>query len=310
MIRIFFVLAVLAATAAAAEPVTTNFSGPDWLKFTRIYDGKRFVIGDYPIDAEFGGDTTGIAQAVVGAVQIPSSVTAPNHSAGVAGYARTLSPSQMAVGLHGFGGIMVDGGQAEGGHFLTSNCGSQSCASKTGVNAADNFIIEADINMMKLPDGSNPKGNAFGLIFFGGSEAVPEGAFQAIRVDSPGVFHKPILAWKDALFTANGTAKVGVNLGTLELTAPGPSQPIYLRSRSDAGEQQQSSIESDKGGDILLSPASGVIDVNGTSVRIQNAKTPSSSTDSCDVGQMQWDADFVYVCVASNRWRRSALQDW
>jgi hypothetical protein len=35
--------------------------------------------------------------------------------------------------------------------------------------------------------------------------------------------------------------------------------------------------------------------------------TPASSTSSCSVGQIVWDADYIYVCTAPNTWKRATL---
>jgi hypothetical protein len=38
--------------------------------------------------------------------------------------------------------------------------------------------------------------------------------------------------------------------------------------------------------------------------------TPSSAFDTGTPGQIAWDANYVYVCIAPNTWRRSALAAW
>lgn len=38
--------------------------------------------------------------------------------------------------------------------------------------------------------------------------------------------------------------------------------------------------------------------------------TPPSATASCATGTQAWDASYVYVCVATNTWKRSALATW
>lgn len=48
----------------------------------------------------------------------------------------------------------------------------------------------------------------------------------------------------------------------------------------------------------------------GGQIRIANPKTPSSSSDTCAVGTIAWDANNVYVCVAENMWRRSQLSSF
>lgn len=36
-------------------------------------------------------------------------------------------------------------------------------------------------------------------------------------------------------------------------------------------------------------------------------KTPVSSTDTCTSGGMEWDANFLYICTATNNWKRVSL---
>lgn len=51
-------------------------------------------------------------------------------------------------------------------------------------------------------------------------------------------------------------------------------------------------------------------DVNSDTMRLRTAKTPASASDTCDQGEIAWDADYVYVCVATNTWKRSGLATW
>lgn len=37
---------------------------------------------------------------------------------------------------------------------------------------------------------------------------------------------------------------------------------------------------------------------------------PASSGAAGTAGQMAYDSDYLYVCVAANTWRRIALNDW
>lgn len=45
-------------------------------------------------------------------------------------------------------------------------------------------------------------------------------------------------------------------------------------------------------------------------VRQETPHTPASATDTGLVGEMCWNADYVYVCVAENTWKRAALATW
>lgn len=40
------------------------------------------------------------------------------------------------------------------------------------------------------------------------------------------------------------------------------------------------------------------------------SRTPASATDTGTAGEVCWDANYVYVCVAANTWRRAALSSW
>jgi hypothetical protein len=38
--------------------------------------------------------------------------------------------------------------------------------------------------------------------------------------------------------------------------------------------------------------------------------TPANATAAGVQGQITWDLDYIYVCVANNTWKRSALTTW
>lgn len=52
------------------------------------------------------------------------------------------------------------------------------------------------------------------------------------------------------------------------------------------------------------------LDINGDKLRIREKYTPASSSSACSQGQMAWDDDHVYVCVAENNWKRTELSSW
>jgi len=37
---------------------------------------------------------------------------------------------------------------------------------------------------------------------------------------------------------------------------------------------------------------------------------PQSSTSACTAGSWAYDGNYVYVCVGSNTWKRTALASW
>jgi hypothetical protein len=67
-----------------------------------------------------------------------------------------------------------------------------------------------------------------------------------------------------------------------------------------------------QGGNVGIgttSPSSP-LDINGDTVRIRTAKTPSSATAAGNQGDFAWDANYLYICTASNTWRRVAHSTW
>jgi hypothetical protein len=55
---------------------------------------------------------------------------------------------------------------------------------------------------------------------------------------------------------------------------------------------------------------SQLLDINEDSLRLRIAKTPASATATGNAGQIAWDSSYIYVCVAANTWKRSALSTW
>lgn len=55
---------------------------------------------------------------------------------------------------------------------------------------------------------------------------------------------------------------------------------------------------------------SGLLDVADSKIRIRTAQTPASATAAGNQGEMAWDASYVYVCTATNTWKRAALASW
>ena len=78
------------------------------------------------------------------------------------------------------------------------------------------------------------------------------------------------------------------------------------------------SLVVDGAGRVGLAPGTGsgmptlttALDVFGDAVRVRTSRTPASATAACNAGEIVWDAGFVYVCVATDTWKRAALTTW
>lgn len=48
----------------------------------------------------------------------------------------------------------------------------------------------------------------------------------------------------------------------------------------------------------------------GNNFQIQNPKTPASSSASGNQGDICWDSNYIYICVASNTWKKAYISTW
>jgi hypothetical protein len=69
----------------------------------------------------------------------------------------------------------------------------------------------------------------------------------------------------------------------------------------------------DSSGNLLIgtttSGASKLV-VADDSIQVNTAKTPASASATGTTGQIAWDASYIYVCTATNTWRRVAHGTW
>ena len=81
---------------------------------------------------------------------------------------------------------------------------------------------------------------------------------------------------------------------------------------ADAGNTERARIDSS--GRLLVGTSSqsggSLLQVNDNRIRIATAKTPASATDTGVAGEICWDANYVYVCTATNTWKRTAISTW
>ena len=83
---------------------------------------------------------------------------------------------------------------------------------------------------------------------------------------------------------------------------------------SVSGSAPANSLVVDSSGRLLVGTSSNtggaLLQVNGDRVRIATAKTPASATDTGSAGEICWDANYIYVCTATNTWKRTAIATW
>ena len=52
------------------------------------------------------------------------------------------------------------------------------------------------------------------------------------------------------------------------------------------------------------------LDIASESICIRNSAAPSSASDLGAQGEIRWDANYLYICVAIDTWKRIPLETW
>lgn len=61
---------------------------------------------------------------------------------------------------------------------------------------------------------------------------------------------------------------------------------------------------------IGTSSPTAKLDVSSDVIRLRTAKTPASASATGNAGDIAWDSSYIYVCVATNTWKRVAIATW
>lgn len=102
---------------------------------------------------------------------------------------------------------------------------------------------------------------------------------------------------------------IGMQSGGVDTTAYQNSIAIGYQAKFDKANQSVIG-NADIVEHLLNGTTTGVVRVKGNRLRIESSKTPTSATDTGTTGDQCWDADYMYVCTATNTWKRVAIATW
>lgn len=63
-------------------------------------------------------------------------------------------------------------------------------------------------------------------------------------------------------------------------------------------------------GDITFNGGGGTTTFSANQIRITTTQTPASATATGTAGTICWDASYIYVCTATDTWKRVAIATW
>ena len=108
---------------------------------------------------------------------------------------------------------------------------------------------------------------------------------------------------------ANAGRRYNVGVSTTAESGSNVGSDYEIRAYDDAGSPLRG------GPDLLMTRSTGAatfagaVTIAGTVIHTLSA-TPASATAAGTVGTMSWDANYIYICTATNTWKRVALSTW
>ena len=149
---------------------------------------------------------------------------------------------------------------------------------------------------------------------------------------------------RDMRFFVNGISRANLSATVLEvstsadasirLTRPTTSQQGAFTFRTGATDQWSIGLNSSNSNNLLIQDGTlfgtnavtilktsrnvglsttsptAMLDVNSDTIRLRTARTPTSGSAAGNTGDISWDADYFYICVGTNTWKRAALSTW
>jgi hypothetical protein len=114
------------------------------------------------------------------------------------------------------------------------------------------------------------------------------------------------------IITTTGTGAGSGHVG-IEVPANDPDDGFYIATDSDLdGTVDNLAVKIIANGNVGIGTASPTeqLDLSGDAIRIRTAQTPASATATGTAGTVCWDASYIYVCTATNTWKRVAIATW
>ena len=89
-----------------------------------------------------------------------------------------------------------------------------------------------------------------------------------------------------------------------------PTRISFVTGSYSGDRTERLIIKSDGKIGIATQSPTTIFDINSDIFRLRTAKTPATAGASGNRGDICTDANYIYICVATNTWKRSAISTW
>lgn len=284
--------------------IIAGSSATDMLRVTQTGAGNALVVED-----SANPDATPFVVTATGLVGI--GVAAPGHALDVNGYIRQTAIAASTLHIMDTADARVRGIYAQTGGEL-----------RWIWNFADNItedtVVGSNVgsNMSIVAWGEDSIGAsvALGTVLHSSRATRNVGIGGAAYASSRLVVRTPTAAADESgIAIVNATSVSDSSVDLLLQTGGGATRARIRGQREGSannGKFVVSTFVSATETDALTIGSDRVPVFNIDRLRLTTAKTPASATATGVTGDVCWDASYLYVCIATNSWRRAAHAAW
>jgi hypothetical protein len=288
------------------DPVLRNkkitFSGfKDYLnqyyvpKTGGIFDGNVVISGVFTVSGVTnvttitGSDTATFSGLVV------------QNSASITG---TLSGTTVTGGTGNFTSVSATTATVTSGVFASGTAAAPSVS----VGTTDNGLYSPGTNQVALAT------NGTGRLFVDNSGRVGIGVTPISVLHVKGPQPLIILENSSGFFSGLGFKTTGNATNDFVIVANSSGSEFLSNQYTFKNLTGTDYMRLDSSGRLLVGTSSqsggSLLQVNDDRIRIASSKTPASASDTGTAGEVCWDASYIYVCTATDTWKRAALSTW
>ena len=250
----------------------------------------------------YGNENVILARTALGTSDVPLALSANQMMFNVAarGYTGSAFTTLSRVGMQFYASeAWTPSAQGTFINWYVTTNGASASTSKMTLHNDGTLVLGLTGSAPLALSGTGAKLQVTGLSEFIGQAQISETDLPYLKLARNGTV-------KGYIAIGNGSSIVSsAAAGDLAIRA---EQTLRLRAGGDAG-----GASLDSSGNLTATTFTGALTGNATtSTRFSTAAsaTPASATASCTTGAVQFDASYIYVCHATNTWKRAPVATW